>query len=331
MYFKKHAHFSLYKKCWEKCVLKDSKSLFDLVAIKVVQLNLIHIKNSNWQLNSKTTSSSAIHHTWLKLPPLLPHHLVIRLWFPLRRKSEHVCPSGKKATPFNPFRKKVPKTLSNSRNRCHHRVHRKAAVPRKTQPTFFVLLSMLVDVFRMLPCLNPANIFASSMKWHTTPTHLGTHTHFRCWGKLFLFYIFLGNQYFPGGFSFFWVDESSQTATCHDFPVHLSPISLTRSAWYFPRVSLNICFSCCADDATRDYLVSASNRKDKYPQLESITQCATCQNVSLSTRFLPLGFRSTKLQLCSTVHKRPNVCYQHQHKQKEKLFRSVRGWREANC
>uniref|UniRef100_A0A8D7ZW22 (northern house mosquito) hypothetical protein n=1 Tax=Culex pipiens TaxID=7175 RepID=A0A8D7ZW22_CULPI len=41
--------------------------------------------------------------------------------------------------------------------------------------------------------------------------------------------------------------------------------------------------------------------------------------------FFTPGFRSTKLQLCTTIHKRPNVCYQHQHTQKIKLFRSVRG------
>uniref|UniRef100_A0A8D7ZXC0 (northern house mosquito) hypothetical protein n=1 Tax=Culex pipiens TaxID=7175 RepID=A0A8D7ZXC0_CULPI len=93
----------------------------------------------------------------------------------------------------------------------------------------------------MLPCLNPANIFALSMKWHTTPTHLSTHTersHFRCWEN-FSFFIYIsrsepGNQYFPGGFSFFGSTNLRKLLhvtiflfTCHE--------SLSCSAARFPQ------------------------------------------------------------------------------------------------
>lgn len=234
---------------------------------------------------SQTTSSSAIHHTWLKLPPLLPHHLVMRQWFLLRRKSEHVCPSGKKQNPVQSLSQRGAENfvqLSESMPPCAS----KSSCYTKNTTNLFSL-SMLVDVFRMLLCLNPANIFALFDEMAHYAHTLGNTYTLSMLEKLFLFYIYFSawtrQSIFSGRLFFFWVDESSQTATCHDFPVHLSRISLLLCCSFSP----NICFSCCADEATRDYLVSASNRKDKYHQLESITQCQTCQKVLLSTIFYP--------------------------------------------
>uniref|UniRef100_A0A8D7ZWI5 (northern house mosquito) hypothetical protein n=1 Tax=Culex pipiens TaxID=7175 RepID=A0A8D7ZWI5_CULPI len=142
-----------------------------------------------------------------------------------------------------------------------------------------------------------------SMKWHTTPTYLSTHTersHFRCWEN-FSFFIYIsrsepGNQYFPGGFSFFWVDESSQTATCHDFPVHLSRISLLLCCSFSPIFVFPVALTKPLETIWYPLPIAKINITNWNP----LHSAKHAKKYHFRLFFTP-GFRSTKLQLCTTL------------------------------